>query len=161
MGRWWLKHVKLDWDEIKDQAHHPQSLNLERVYTANHSQPLNLEQVLQKHEGVFKEELGTLKRFKATIHVPHNAAPRFYRPRSVPYAMKPKIDAEIDRLLKENIIILVKYSEWTGRVVPLLKPDGDCRLCGDYKLTVNRVSTLEQYPIPKVEDLMAVLAGGK
>ncbi|XP_029904245.1 LOW QUALITY PROTEIN: uncharacterized protein K02A2.6-like [Myripristis murdjan] len=161
LGRWWLKHVKLDWAEIKNQAHHPSSLNLDQVHTTTNSQPLTLEQVLQKHEGVFKEELGTLKGFKATIHVPDNAAPRFYRPRSVPYAMKPKVDAEIDRLLKENIITPVKYSEWAAPVVPLLKPDGACRLCGDYKLTVNRVSTLEQYPIPKVEDLMAVLAGGQ
>lgn len=60
--------------------------------------------MLQKHEGVFKEELGTLKWFQATIHVPDNVAPRFYRPRSVPYAMKPEVDAEIDRLLKENIL---------------------------------------------------------
>ena len=137
LGRWWMKHIKLDWAEIK--------------HLANHSQPLTLEYMLQKHKGVFKEELGTLKGFQATIHVPDNAAPRFYRPRSVPYAMKPKVDAEIDRLLKENIIT-VKYSGWAAPVVPLRKPDGNCRLCGDYKFTVNRVSTLEQYPIPKVED---------
>lgn len=75
--------------------------------------------------------------------------------------MKPKVDAELDRLLKENIIIPVKYSEWAAPVVPLLRPDENCRLCGDYKLRVNQVSTLEQYPIPKVEDLLAVLAGGR
>lgn len=55
----------------------------------------------------------------------------------------------------------VEYSDWAAPVVPLLKPDGDCRLCGDYKLTVHRFSTLKQYPIPKVEDLMAVLSGGR
>lgn len=35
LGRWWLKHVKLDWAEIKHLAHHPQSLTLEQVHTAN------------------------------------------------------------------------------------------------------------------------------
>lgn len=75
--------------------------------------------------------------------------------------MKPKVDAELDWLFKENIIIPVKYSEWAAPVVPLLRPDGNCRLCRDYKLTVNQVSTLKQYPIPKVEDLLAVLAGGR
>lgn len=69
-------------------AHHPQSLTLEPVYTATHSQPLMLEQVLQK-----QNELGTLKGFQATINVPDNVAPRFYRPRSVPYAMKPKVES--------------------------------------------------------------------
>ncbi|XP_051233821.1 uncharacterized protein K02A2.6-like [Dicentrarchus labrax] len=151
LGRWWLKHVKLDRAEIKSHMQH----------ITNQPQSLTLQQVLTKHEEVFKKELGTLKGFKATIQVPAGATPRFYRPRSVPYAMKPKVDAEIERLIKEDIITPVKYSDWAAPVVPLLKPDGDCRLCGDYKLTVNRVSTLEQYPIPKVEDLLSVLAGGQ
>ena len=34
-------------------------------------------------------------------------------------------------------------------------------LCGDYKVTVNRVSSLEQYPIPKMEDMFTSLAGGE
>ncbi|XP_055721195.1 uncharacterized protein K02A2.6-like [Salvelinus fontinalis] len=75
--------------------------------------------------------------------------------------MKPKVDVEIDRLLAEDIIVPVKFSEWAAPVVPILKPDGSIRLCGDYKLTVNRVSSLEQYPIPKVEDLLSTLTGGQ
>lgn len=55
----------------------------------------------------------------------------------------------------------VKYSEWAVPVIHILKWDGSIQLCGDYKLTVNTVSTLEQYPIPRVEDLFALLDGGK
>ncbi|KAI2668897.1 Transposon Tf2-6 polyprotein [Labeo rohita] len=117
--------------------------------------------VLSRHEEVFKEELGTLKGTTATLYVPNDASPRFYRPRSVPYALKTKVEEEINRLLRDKIISPVKYSEWAAPVVPILKPDGSIRLFGDYKLTVNRVSTLEQYPIPRVEDLFALLDGGK
>ena len=109
-----MKHIKLDWAEIKHLAHHPQSLTLEPVYTADHSQPLTLEHMLQKHEGVFKEELETLKGFQATILVPDNAAPRFYRPRSVPYTTKPKVhQAEAFRRSKDllkSADVLVHYS---------------------------------------------------
>ena len=35
------------------------------------------------------------------------------------------------------------------------------RICGDYKVTINRSSKLESYPIPKVEDLFTALSGGK
>jgi len=35
------------------------------------------------------------------------------------------------------------------------------RNCGDFKLTVNRVARLDRYPIPKISDLFARLAGGK
>ena len=34
------------------------------------------------------------------------------------------------------------------------------RLCGDFRMTVNPVSKLNRYPIPKVEDLFATLEGG-
>ena len=32
---------------------------------------------------------------------------------------------------------------------------------GDYKVTLNPVSKLEQYPISKVQDLFTILGGGK
>ena len=35
------------------------------------------------------------------------------------------------------------------------------RICGDFKVTVNPVSKLYRYPIPKIEDLFAILDGGK
>ena len=34
-------------------------------------------------------------------------------------------------------------------------------MCGDYKLAVHRVSHLEQYPIPTLDDLCEKLTGGK
>ena len=35
------------------------------------------------------------------------------------------------------------------------------RIRGDFKLTINQASKLDCYPIPKVEDLLATLAGGQ
>ncbi len=40
-------------------------------------------------------------------------------------------------------------------------PGKSVRICGDYKLTVNQASKLEQYPIPKLEDLLEKLSGGE
>lgn len=54
----------------------------------------------------------------------------------------------------------MKFSDWAALVVPVLKPDGSVRLCGDFKVTINRESSLEQYPIPRMVDMFAVLAGG-
>lgn len=75
--------------------------------------------------------------------------------------MKAKVEVEIERLLRDNIIEPVKHSEWAAPVVPVLKPDNTVQLCGDYKLTVNRVSKLEQYPVPRLDDLFATLSGGQ
>ena len=35
------------------------------------------------------------------------------------------------------------------------------RICGDYKVTVNQESKTEQYPRPRLEDLLVKLGGGK
>ncbi len=75
--------------------------------------------------------------------------------------MRTKVDEELNRLQKEHVIRPVKHSEWAAPVVPILKTDGSIRLCGDYKLTVNRAASLEQYPIPRLEDLCSTLSGGK
>ena len=42
----------------------------------------------------------------------------------------------------------------------LSSPTGELRICGDYKVAVNKVSKLEQYPITSLEDLMTKLSGG-
>ena len=41
------------------------------------------------------------------------------------------------------------------------KQDGSVRICGDFKVTINQVSQVESYPLPRVEELFATLSGGK
>ena len=45
--------------------------------------------------------------------------------------------------------------------MPIMKHNNPIHICGDYKTTVNQVSKLDNYPIPKVEDLLATLGGGE
>ncbi len=90
-----------------------------------------------------------------------DATPTFCKARKVPYALREKVENELNRLEANGIIEPVKFSNWAAPVVPVLKPDGSIRICGDYKLTVNKAAKLDPYPLPKIEDLFARLAGGK
>ena len=51
--------------------------------------------------------------------------------------------------------------DWAAPIVPVVKRDGNIRVCGDYKLTVNAVSKTDPYPLPRIEDIFASLSGGK
>lgn len=71
------------------------------------------------------------------------------------------MESELQRLLDDKIIEPVQVAERAAPIVPVRKPDGSIRICGDYKLTVNRALREDQYPISKVEDLFAQLNGGQ
>ena len=55
----------------------------------------------------------------------------------------------------------MQSAEWAAPIVPVVKSDGSVRICGEYCLTVNQASRLDLYPLPRVEELFATLAGGK
>ena len=96
---------------------------------------------------------------KLTVH--DNAPPKFYKPRPVALARKEKVEKELDNLQQKGIISPVQTSLWAAPVVPVLKSNGKVRLCGDYKLTINQASPIETYPLPRIDELLANLSGGK
>ena len=55
----------------------------------------------------------------------------------------------------------INFSEWAAPNVPVMKKDDLLRICGDYKITVNKASKTESYLVQKIDDLLASLAGGK
>ena len=149
LGRDWLRVLTLNWKELfKIQAD-----------KGNQESPIG--GLIDKYSEVFEEGLGTFKRPKVKIHVDPEARPKLLKARPVPYAMTGKIEVELKRLQDEGTIEPVPFSEWGAPIVPILRPDDSIRICGDYKSTVNQVSNLDSYPIPKVEDLLATLGGGE
>jgi hypothetical protein len=51
------------------------------------------------------------------------------------------------------------HSDLAALVVVVNKPDGGIRICGDYKVTINSQLEIDQYPLPRVEDIFAALQG--
>ena len=144
LGRNWLLAIRINWNNIY-QIH-------------NHSP---IEQLLRQHANIFRDELGLLKDTNVKINVSEGSLPRFFKPRSVSYYLKGKVEAELQRLQHQGVITPITHSNWAAPIVPILKSDGNVRLCGDYKVTVNPVTKLDAYPLPKIDDLFASLAGGQ
>ena len=87
-----------------------------------------------------------MKKFKVHLHVKSDAKPVFHRLRAVPYTIRDVIQKELERLEKEGITEKVELSEWAAPIVSVQKGDGQIRICGDYKVTVNANVEVDQYP---------------
>ncbi|XP_040079027.1 uncharacterized protein K02A2.6-like isoform X1 [Ixodes scapularis] len=117
--------------------------------------------LLEEFADVFEEKLGCCQGPPVKLYRKEDARPRFCKARPVPYALRDKVSAEINRLEKDGVLSPVSVSEWATPVVPVAKKNGEIRLCGDFKLTVNPATHLERYPLPKIDDIFAALYGGE
>ena len=94
------------------------------------------------------------------MYLKEEVNPIFCKPRPIPYAMREKIEAEIKRLVANDILVQVESSEWGTPIVPILKSNGQIRICGDFKITLNPQLIINKHPIPRVQDLLVKLQGG-
>lgn len=147
LGRDWLQDVKIDWYKIGQVS----------VKTVG----CDWKGLMVKYAKVFRNEMGCIHPFKAKLILKEEVHPVFFHPRSVPFAIKGAIKAELDQLEKSGVIRKVDYSDWATPVVLVVKTGNKVCLCGDFKVTLNPVLVVDQYPLPKPEDLFATLAGGK
>jgi hypothetical protein len=60
-----------------------------------------------------------------------------------------------------GIISKVNTSEWATPVVPVVKKNGKVCLCGDFKATLNPQLMIDQYPLPRIEDILSSLSEGE
>ena len=151
MGRNWLRKLDLDWRGVMAEIFPVSDV---------HEVKSRLDGLLDKYSDVFKDELGTMKGVNVHLEQKPDCKPKFFRARSVPYALKKGIEDELDRLIKQGTYKAVSHSAWAAPIVPVRKDDGSIRICGDYKLTVNPATECDTYPVPKTEDLLATLNGG-
>ena len=98
---------------------------------------------------------------KAELKLKENVTPRFHRPRSVLFALKGAVEQELARLEEKGILKKFSHSSWAAPIVPVSKKDGEVRMCGDYKVTMNPHLDVDQHPLPRPEELFVTLANGK
>jgi len=114
LGRDWLKVLHLDWSRLHQITQTPDKWC----------------EVVDHHAEVFKEELGRVQGVKVKIHMDSQAKPRFIQPLNVPYALKGKVENELDHLEKEAVIENIQSSDRAALIVPVVKHDSPVRICG-------------------------------
>ncbi|XP_049868122.1 uncharacterized protein K02A2.6-like [Pectinophora gossypiella] len=151
-GRDWMRAFNFRFPRINELKEIPMNVQS----TANIKREL-----MKRFPNVFAAGIGTFNKARISLETVTSARPVWRRARPVPHALRPRVDTELARLQREGIITPVDWSEWGTPVVPVLKKNGEVRLCGDFKTTVNPVLVEDKYPIPRIEDIFASLQGGK
>lgn len=141
--------------------------NLLTMFTLDNQKSSNLTGVntciaalTQRYMAVFSKKQGTLCSMQERLTLKEGATPKFVKALSLPYALRPKVEAEPERQETAGIITPVTWSEWATPIVPIVKQGGSIRICGDFKVTVNAQLKVDLYLLPQIGDIFASLSSG-
>lgn len=109
---------------------------------------------------VFSDKIGKYKH-KIKLHLKPNSKPVYCQKRPVSYAMRPKIEEELQRLENLQIIQSIDYSDWSAPIVPVRKANGNLRICADYSTGLNECLESNEFPLPTPEDIFSEMAGNQ
>lgn len=151
MGRQWIRALSVP---LADESNNS-------IQNISDLSKLSEEILNAKFPTVLTDQLGLYKQRVLKLELREDVNPIFVKPRALPYAMISRVDKEIERLLADNIIFAVKSSDWATPVVPIIKANDQLRLCGDYKMTINKFMQVDRHPIPRISDLLAKINTGK
>src|ERR1700733_7963853 len=74
--------------------------------------------------------------------------------------LESQIKFELNKILKLNIIFLVRHSKWVSNMVPISKKNGDIRICIDFR-NLNRAFQKDNFPLPTMEQILQSVAGSE
>nr|XP_037870976.1 uncharacterized protein K02A2.6-like [Bombyx mori] len=120
-----------------------------------------LKLIQEQYPAVFSDKLGKFNKYKVNLKLKESAHPIFFKPRPVAFALREKVEKEINRLVGLGVLRPVEHSDYASPIVPVLKRDGSVRICADYSVTINKQLVVEQYPLPTVNELFSKLYGGQ
>ena len=88
MGREWIRQMEIDWKTLCRDS------NLPIHQVPSHVLVSPLQSLLQRYSDLFRNELGKMIHFKATLKLLPDVQPKFHRPRPVPFALKEAVSVE-------------------------------------------------------------------
>ena len=102
--------------------------------------------------------IGTIKNKQYQIPIDTSVSPVKVPPRRTPPALLSKIAAKLHELHDADIIRPITEFEWSSPLVPVIKKNGDLRICVDFR-KLNSAIKREPFQIPSLEDIFMQLHG--
>ncbi len=152
-----VKALKMDVKMPQIQKQDPDSITIDGT---RHPLPLTIQHIEESFKNIF-DGLGDLPGGKYHLQLKKDAVPVQHAPRQVPEKKKSAYKAELDRLIREQVIVKEdSHTQWVKSVVPAVKADGTIRLCLDPK-DLNHNLERNPYYMKTVEELQGELKGSK
>lgn len=123
--------------------------------------PVIVNQIKDEFSNLFDGKMGKYNVCEISLAIDSNAKPIFCKPRALPFAWKETIERNLRELVEKGVLEQIESSQWGTPLVPIPKPDGDLRICGDYKITINKFLVDVKYPLPLIEEIFSNLQGGE
>ena len=118
--------------------------------------PNRLNTLVSKYsQSVFSGKIGKFKNHQVTLHIDKSVPPVAQRERRIPFALREKVNKELDKLVEVGILEEVNNqpTPWLNPLVVVPKGDKDVRICIDMRCA-NRAITRTRYPTPTVDDIL-------
>ncbi|XP_031349037.1 uncharacterized protein K02A2.6-like isoform X2 [Photinus pyralis] len=161
-GREWIRAFVNEINFIqlfssRDQLHTISS----KVPQLSREQQQQISNLLSQYDDIFSNTAGKLSGPPAQVHLKADAAPVFVRAREIPLALRSIYAKEIDDKIAAGFFERVDYSEWASPTHVVVKKNGNIRITGNYKPTVNPRMIIDEHPIPKAEHIFARMKHSK
>ncbi|XP_055910432.1 uncharacterized protein K02A2.6-like [Eupeodes corollae] len=149
IGRTWIRRLHISLQEIDKVINQSIKNIIQDVF-----QVKSVDQFVKLFPKIFEQSVGKIPGVKCSLQLRSNARPVFIKARTIPFAIRDKVERELSMLEKDNIITAIDKSDWGSPIVAVPKPDGNVRLCFDYKVAVNKQLTDAHYPIPRIDEIV-------
>lgn len=167
LGRSWLKEICPGWKRIiVDNIKHntevinklQSNLKVSEVMGVKEKERY-LEGLRARYINCFRHNDEPISGYEAEIILKDEAVPIFCAARTVPYGLKEKVEKAFDKLIQTKKAVLVRHSDWATPLVFDVKKNGDIRTCLDCKVTINKYTVTDHYPMPRFDDIMVEMQG--
>ncbi|CAB0013442.1 unnamed protein product [Nesidiocoris tenuis] len=161
-GREWIAAFSdlLTFDEffkVADSSKMPLKSILKPTATPTPSK-IRLESILSKFKDLFSDSAGLLVGPPADVKFREDFKPVFASARQIPFALRKQYAAEIDKKIASGLYRQVSASQWASPTHIVMK-GSKMRITGDYKSTLNPQIVVDEFPIPRVQELFHKIRG--
>jgi len=145
----WMKYIRLDWPSL-----------LPEVLSVSAEPEPNREKMIAEFKGkyphVFSYVPGPILNFEVSLQLSEGAQPVFRGPRVIAIPLREKTKSALDLMEKSEFIEACSPGPGGTPIVPVLKSNGEVRICGDFSVTLNLCLEVTGRALPLIDDLSTV-----